>query len=85
MYTIDVWELRGRIAARGYNVTSLSREIGVTRNTLAKYMGHPDMMPYDTMVKIISVLSLDKTQIMPIFFADKLTLNDRKTDETQIS
>lgn len=80
MYTVDVWELKGRIAARGYNVTTLSQKIGVARNTLAKYIGHPDMMPYDTIVKIISVLDLDESQIMPIFFADVLTLNDRKPD-----
>ena len=78
MYTMDVWELRGRMAARGYNVTSLSEKIGVSRNTLAKYLGHPDMMTYDAIVKIASALNMNETQIVPIFFADELTLNGRK-------
>jgi hypothetical protein len=75
---VDVWELRGRIAARGHTVTSLAENIGISRNTLAKYLGHPDMMTYNAMSKIIDTLDMDSNQVMAIFFADKLTFNERK-------
>ena len=46
MVRIDVPKVRGKMAERGFNITSMAMRLGVSRNTLSGYLETPEKMPY---------------------------------------
>lgn len=69
MFHVDVNKLLGKITERRFTISSLSDEIGISRNTLSSYLKNPDKFPYDIIVKISGALNLDAEESVAIFFA----------------
>ena len=69
---MNIPKLRGKMAEKGFNITTLSREIGVNRNTLSEYFDHPDRVPYKVIVKLSKLLCDNKDEVVAIFFANNL-------------
>lgn len=84
MVKVDVPRVRGKMAERGFTVTSLSSRLGISRNTLAAYLGTPGKMPYSVISDMANVLCDTDDEAAGIFFASDL----RKTkvlDDAQSS
>lgn len=73
MFQVNVPELRGRIIVKGYTVSRLALEMGISRNTLAHYLAHPENITYKTMNLFVSKLQLNSKEAGEIFFDNKLT------------
>ena len=69
MFHVDVDKLLGKITERRFTLSSLSDQIGVSRNTLSSYIKNPEKIPYDTINKIVAVLNLNQEESVAIFFA----------------
>lgn len=69
MYTVNVPRLKGKMAERGYNITTLSHELGVTRNTLSSYLANPKTIPYDKISLMATILCDNSQEAAEIFFA----------------
>lgn len=74
MFQVNVPELRGRMAVKGVNMSKLSDEMKISRNTLTHYFNHPECITYRTMNQIVSTLQLTQSEASQIF----LNLNLRK-------
>ena len=74
---VDVPKVRGKMAERGYTVTSMSDQLGINRNTLATYLEKPSKMPYKVISNMADVLCDTADEAAAIFFAPDL----RKTKE----
>ena len=72
MFHVDIPKVRGKMAEKGYNMTSLAESLGVSRNTLSTYLSNPGKMPYDTMMQMASILCGDSSDAVQIFFAPDL-------------
>ena len=70
MVFVDVPKLRGKMAERGYNITSISEDIGVNRNTMSSYLEIPENMPYSVVAKLADILCDTRSEAAGIFFAD---------------
>lgn len=70
MVFVDVPKLRGKMAERGYNITSISEDIGVNRNTMSSYLENPEKMPYSVVAKLADILCDTWSEAAGIFFAD---------------
>lgn len=79
MVHIDVPKVRGKMAERGYTITSLSNELGINRNTLSAYLEAPEKMPYTIISSMAVALCNTANEAASIFFAPDL----RKTKDTQ--
>ncbi len=69
---MDVQKIRGKMAEKNYNITSLSAALGVSRNTLSGYFDTPEKMPYSIVGKIAELLCDSRAEAMSIFFASNL-------------
>lgn len=69
---VDVPKVRGKMAERGYTVTSMSGRLGIDRNTLAAYLKRPDKMPYKVISDMADVLCDTTDEAASIFFAPDL-------------
>ena len=78
MVHIDVPKVRGKMAERGYTITSLSNELGINRNTLSAYLDAPEKMPYTIISGMAAVLCDTSNEAASIFFAPDL----RKTKDS---
>lgn len=77
MVHVDVPKVRGKMAERGYTITSFSNALGVDRNTLSTYLKSPEKMPYSVVSDMADILCDTKDEAISIFFAPDL----RKTQE----
>lgn len=77
MVRVDVSKVRGKMAERGYTITSLSSRLGISRNTLSTYLEKPEKMPYGVISDMAVVLCETIDEAANIFFAPNL----RKTLE----
>ena len=68
---INVNRVYGKMAEKRYTNTSLSKFLGINRNTLASYFKEPQRMPYDVMA---SVLCDSPSEAVEIFFDHNLRL-----------
>lgn len=68
--TVDTKRLIGKIYENGYNRSSFAGELGISRETLRKYIKNPASMPYTVIEKAISILHLNSEEAKDIFFAD---------------
>lgn len=69
MYYVDVARVRGKMAENGYTITSLSKDLGVSRSTLSAYLNNTKRMPYDIVSNMAELLCADCDEAVNIFFA----------------
>lgn len=74
MIKVDVPKLRGKMAEKGYTITSISEEIRVSRNTFSSYLEHPEKMPYNVIVLLAELLCDNYDEAITIFFAHDLRI-----------
>lgn len=72
MYKVDVPRVRGKMAERGYSITSLAQELGVSRNTLSSYLSNPSSIPYNKLSKLAELICDDSCEAASIFFKQSL-------------
>lgn len=72
MYHVDVAKVRGKMAEKGYSITSLAERIDVNRNTMAAYLRDPSGIPYDVLSLMAEILCDSLEEAVPIFFASTL-------------
>ena len=72
MVHVDVPKVRGKMAEKGFTLTSLSEKIGVSRGTLACYLDTPEKFPYAVVSQMAALLCDDAKEATYIFFADDL-------------
>lgn len=74
---VDVPKVRGKMAERGYTITSMSDRLGINRNTLSTYLEMPSRMPYNVISDMADALCDTADEAAAIFFAPGL----RKTKD----
>lgn len=72
MYHVDVAKVRGKMAEKGFTITSFAERIGVNRNTMAAYLRDPSGIPYDVLDMMADSLCDTLDEAVPIFFAPDL-------------
>ena len=72
MVRIDVPKVRGKMAERGYTVTSMAYELNINRNTLACYLENPQKTPYSIVAAMAEKLCDNPSEAVSIFFAPDL-------------
>lgn len=72
MAFVDVPKVRGKMAEKGYTITSLADILGINRNTLSLYLENPDKIPYGVIAKMADVLCDTPQNAAEIFFAASL-------------
>lgn len=75
---VDIPKVRGKMAERGYNLTSMSDRLGINRNTLTAYLEKPSKMPYKIISNMADALCDTADEAAAIFFAPDL----RNTKDT---
>ena len=78
LYSVNIPRVKGKMAERGYNITTLAHELGISRNTLSSYLSNPATMPYDQMSRIAELLCDDASEAANIFFASNLRFTKEK-------
>lgn len=79
MAHVNIPKVRGKMAEKGYTITSLSEALGISRNTLSTYLETPSKFPYNVVSKLADILCDDAEEATNIFFAADL----RKTKVTE--
>lgn len=72
MVHVDVPKIRGKMAEKGFNITSLSERLGINRNTLSSYLDAPGKMPYDVVSEMAAILCDSTEDAVAIFFVSDL-------------
>lgn len=72
MVTVNVPRVRGKMAEKGYNCTSISKELKISRNTLITYLNEPERMPYRIVAGLAELLCDDTAEAREIFFDENL-------------
>lgn len=72
MVYVDIPKVRGKMAERGFNITSMAERLGVNRNTFSGYLETPGKMPYSIVSALASILCDTSEEAMSIFFANDL-------------
>lgn len=44
MFKININKVKGKMAEKGFNNTSLAKEISISRNTLSSYLNNPEKL-----------------------------------------
>lgn len=70
--SIDVPRVRGKMAERGFTITSMSDRLGINRNTLSSYLESPEKMPYGIISGMADALCDTANEAATIFFAPDL-------------
>ncbi len=82
--SVNVSKVRGKMAERGYTITSMSNHLGINRNTLATYLEKPEKMPYGVISEMADALCDTADEARTIFFAPDLRKTKaRKCDQSQ--
>lgn len=68
MLKTDTKELAYYIHKRGFSKQSLSKKIGINRNTLTIYLNEPERMTIDVVNRIALILELSTKEFGRIFF-----------------
>lgn len=72
MAFVDVPKDRGKMAEKGFTITSLSERLGISRNTLSLYLETPGKMPYSIVSEMAEILCDTPSDATEIFFAADL-------------
>lgn len=68
MYTININKVKGKMAEKGFNNTSLAKKISVSRGTLIRYFRNPDKIPYFILSRLANCLCDNDNEAAEIFF-----------------
>ncbi len=74
-YEIDVREIKAIMGRKGLTNSALAEKLNINRNTLRSYFNNPQKIPYETILKMASVLEIEGNELSGIFFKEKLTKN----------
>ena len=69
MVHIDIPKVKGKMAEHGYTITSLSKKLDISRNTLSSYLEKPEKTPYSIVSSMANILCEDTAEACSIFFA----------------
>lgn len=72
MVYVDIPKVKGKIAEKGFTITSLAKELEISRNTLSSYIDDPKKMPYSIISSMASLLCDTPEEARSIFFAHDL-------------
>ena len=72
MVHIDVRKVKGKMAERGFTITSLAEKLGINRNTLSSYLETPEKTPYSVVSDMAAMLCDTTEEANSIFFAHDL-------------
>lgn len=72
MFHVDVPRVRGKMAEKGYNISSTAEKLDVDRNTLTSYLKNPEKMPYNVVSQLAEILCDSSDEATAIFFATDL-------------
>lgn len=72
MAYINVPKVRGKMAEKGFSITSLAKSLEISRNTLSTYLEEPNKIPYSTVAKMADLLCSSPDEAAAIFFATDL-------------
>lgn len=76
--SIDVPKVRGKMAEKGYTISSFAKQLDISRNTLSTYLDTPGKIPYSVLSDMAGILCDTSDEACQIFFAQDLRL--RKSD-----
>ena len=72
MTHVNTNKLLGKMTERGYNQTTLSKELNISRATLKSYIDTPEKMPYGIISALAAKLCDDVGEATTIFFEEDL-------------
>lgn len=75
--TVNANKLRGKIAEKGYTISSLARDMNVARNTMSMYIKDPRAMQLGQIIRLAELLCESSEEARAIFLAQDL----RETQE----
>lgn len=67
MFKININKVKGKMAEKGFNNTSLAKEISISRNTLSSYLNNPEKTPYYILAKLAECLCDTEKEATEIF------------------
>ena len=73
MVQIDIPKVRGKMAERGFTITSLAEKLEIDRNTLSSYLKAPEKIPYSIISEMAAILCDTTDEATSIFFCQRLT------------
>lgn len=56
MIHVDVPKVKGKMAEKGFSITSFANALGVSRNTLSNYLDCPRRIPYSVISAMADLL-----------------------------
>lgn len=74
MVHVDIPKVKGKMAERGYTITSLAKELNISRNTLSGYLEEPQKIPYCIISAMAKLLCDTSEEASSIFFAPDLRI-----------
>lgn len=72
MAEINVNKLRGKMAEKGYTITSLSNRLKISRATMSSYLRNPNKIPYEALSNMADLLCDNSDEAVEIFFSSNL-------------
>lgn len=72
MVRINVSKVKGKMAERGYTITSMAKSLKISRSTLSSYLECPEKIPYSIIASMADMLCDNADEAGSIFFASDL-------------
>lgn len=72
MSKINVCKLRGKMAEKGYTITSMAKALHISRSTMSGYLKKPDKIPYGIILEMADMLCENTDEAKEIFFSCNL-------------
>ena len=69
MVRVNVPKVRGKMAEKGYSITSLANMLKISRGTLASYFSMPEKIPYRIVARLADILCDTMEEATSIFFS----------------
>lgn len=69
---IDVPKVRGKMAEKGYTLSSFAKRLDISRNTLSSYLDTPGKIPYSVLSDMAVILCDTSDEACQIFFGHNL-------------
>lgn len=67
MVHVDVPKVKGKMAERGYTITSMAKSLKISRSTLSAYMELPEKIPYSVISRMAEILCDSTDEASSIF------------------
>lgn len=72
MFCVNVAKVRGKMTEKGFSIVSLSKALGINRNTLSSYLENPGKIPYAILNSMAELLCDNVEEAISIFFTKDL-------------